>query len=132
MKIDGLLKMDDIGIFGENVASKYLEDKGYKIKEINYRTFLGEIDIICEYKGNIIFVEVKTRRSDKFGCPEEAVNFIKQQKIIKNALCYLSKYHLWEKNCCFDVILISISKHKDVKSIKHIRNAFYLDSKFSI
>jgi len=120
--------MDNIGKFGENVASKYLKDKGYKIKERNYRTFLGEIDIICEYKGNIIFVEVKTRRSDKFGYPEEAINFIKQRKIIKNALCYLSKYHLWEKNCCFDVILISISNHKDIKRIKHIRNAFYLDS----
>ncbi|GAI75687.1 unnamed protein product [marine sediment metagenome] len=75
--------MDNIGRFGENVASKFLKDKGYKIKERNYRTFLGEIDIICESKGNIIFVEVKTRRSDKFGYPEEAVNFIKQRKIIK-------------------------------------------------
>ncbi len=121
--------MDNIGKFGENVASKYLKDKGYKIKERNYRTFLGEIDIICEYKGNIIFVEVKTRRSDKFGYPEEAVNLTKQRKIIKNALCYLSKYYLWEKNCCFDVILISISNHKDIKRIKHIRNAFYLNSK---
>ena len=121
--------MDNIGKFGEDVASKYLEKKGYKIKERNYRTFLGEIDIIGEYKGNIIFVEVKTRRSDKFGYPEEAINFNKQRKIIKNALCYLAKYHLWKKNCCFDVILISISNHKDIKRIKHIRNAFYLDSK---
>ncbi|TFB08122.1 YraN family protein [Candidatus Atribacteria bacterium MT.SAG.1] len=120
--------MDNIGKFGEDIASKYLEAKGYKIKERNYRTFLGEIDIVCEYKGNIIFVEVKTRRSNKFGYPEEAVNFIKQQKIIKNALCYLSKYHLWKKNCCFDVISISISNHKDIKRIKHIRNAFCLDS----
>lgn len=120
--------MDNIGKFGEDIASKYLEAKGYKIKERNYRTFLGEIDIVCEYKGNIIFVEVKTRRSNKFGYPEEAVNFIKQQKIIKNALCYLSKYHLWKKNCCFDVISINISNHKDIKRIKHIRNAFCLDS----
>jgi putative endonuclease len=124
--------MDNIGKFGEDIASKYLKDKGYKIKERNYRTFLGEIDIICEYKGNIIFVEVKTRNSDKFGYPEEAINLAKQRKIIKNALCYLSKYHLWGKNCCFDVVLISISNHKDIKRIKHIRNAFYLDSKNSI
>jgi len=120
--------MDNIGKFGENIASKYLEEKGYKIKERNYRTFLGEIDIISEYKGNIIFVEVKTRRSDKFGYPEEAINFNKQRKIIKNALCYLAKYNLWEKNYCFDVILVSISNHKDVKRLKHIKNAFYLDS----
>ena len=123
--------MDNIGKIGEDIASKYLEAKGYKIKKRNYRTFLGEIDIICEYKGNLIFVEVKTRRSDKFGYPEEAINLAKQRKIIKNALCYLSKYHLWEKNCCFDVVLISISNHKDIKRIKHIRNAFYLDSKLA-
>ena len=119
----------NIGKYGEGLACKYLESKGYKIKERNYRTFLGEIDIVCEYKKNIIFVEVKTRRSDKFGYPEEAINFIKQRKIIKNALCYLSKYHLWGENCCFDVILVRISKDKDTKSIKHIRNAFYLDNK---
>ncbi len=124
--------MDNIGKFGEDVASKYLREKGYKIKVRNYRTFLGEIDIICEYKGNIIFAEVKTRRSAKFGYPEEAVNLTKQRKIIKNALCYLAKYHLWKRNSCFDVILISFSNHKDVKRIKHIRNAFYLDSKNSI
>ncbi len=121
-------KMDNIGKFGEDIASKYLEEKGYKIKERNYRTFLGEIDIISEYKGNLIFVEVKTRRSDRFGYPEEAINFNKQRKIIKNALCYLAKYNLWEKNYCFDVILVSISNHKDVKRLKHIRNAFYLDN----
>ena len=119
----------NIGKYGEELACKYLESKGYKIKERNYRTFLGEIDIICEYKKNIVFVEVKTRRSDKFGYPEEAINFIKQRKIIKNALCYLSKYHLWGENCCFDVILVRISKDKDIKSIKHIRNAFCLDRK---
>jgi len=119
----------NIGKYGEELACKYLESKGYKIKERNYRTFLGEIDIICEYKKNIVFIEVKTRRSDKFGYPEEAINFIKQRKIIKNALCYLSKYHLWGENCCFDVVLVRISKDKDIKSIKHIRNAFYLDSK---
>jgi len=117
-----------IGKYGEDVASKYLETKGYKIKERNYRTFLGEIDIVCEYKGNIIFVEVKTRRSDKFGYPEEAVNFNKQRKIIKNALCYMSKYHLWRQNCCFDVILVSISKNRDLKKIEHVKNAFYLDN----
>ena len=120
-----------IGKYGESLACKYLEDRGYKIKERNFRTYLGELDIICEYKGNIIFVEVKTRRSDKFGYPEEAINFNKQQKIIKNALCYLAKYNLWKTNYCFDVILVSISNHKEVKRIKHIRNAFYLDGRQS-
>jgi len=119
----------NIGKYGEDLACKYLETKGYKIKERNFHTFLGEIDIISEYKGNIIFVEVKTRRSNKFGYPEEAINYNKQRKIIKNALCYLAKYNLWKNNYYFDVILVSISNNKDIERIKHIRNAFYLDSK---
>ena len=118
----------NIGKYGEDLACKYLETKGYKIKERNFRTFLGEIDIISEYERDIIFVEVKTRRSDKFGYPEEAINYNKQRKIIKNALCYLAKYNLWENNFCFDVILVSISNHKEIKRIRHIRNAFYLDT----
>ena len=123
--------MDNInlGKYGEDLACKYLKTKGYKIKERNFRTFLGEIDIISEYKGNIVFVEVKTRSSNKFGYPEEAINYSKQQKIIKNALCYLAKYNLWKNNCCFDVILISISNYKEIKRIKHIRNAFYINGK---
>lgn len=123
--------MDNInlGKYGEDLACKYLKTKGYKIKERNFRTFLGEIDIISEYKGNIVFVEVKTRSSNKFGYPEEAINYSKQQKIIKNALCYLAKYNLWKNNCCFDVILISIANYKEIKRIKHIRNAFYINGK---
>jgi putative endonuclease len=120
--------MSNIGKIGEEAASKYLKAKGYRIRERNYRTFLGEIDIISEYKNNIIFVEVKTRCSDKFGYPGEAVNFIKQKKIIKNALNYLAKYHLGQINSRFDVILIKISNSKTIKDIKHIKNAFYLDS----
>lgn len=120
--------MSNIGRIGEEAASKYLEAKGYRIRERNYRTYLGEIDIISEHKGNIIFVEVKTRSSNKFGYAEEAVNSIKQKKIIKNALCYLNRYRLWRMNSRFDVILISISNNKTIKGIKHIKNAFCLDS----
>lgn len=119
--------MKNIGKFGEEAASKYLEAKGYRIRERNYRTFLGEIDIISEYKGNIIFVEVKTRCSDKFGHPGKAINLTKQKKIIKNALNYLSKYRLWQTNTRFDVILVSISTHKSINRIKHIENAFSID-----
>ena len=123
--------MSSIGNIGEEIASKYLEKKGYKIRERNYRTFLGEIDIISEYKGVIIFVEVKTRTSNKYGYPEEAININKQKKIIKNAIYYLTKYNLWEINSRFDVISISIDNNKTVKRMKHIKNAFFLDGKNS-
>jgi len=96
--------------------------KGYKIKK-GISDFLGEIDIISEYKGNIVFVEVKTRSSNKFGYPEEAINYSKQQKYKK---CFMlsGQIQSLENNCCFDVILISITNYKEIKRIKHIRNAF--------
>ena len=71
-----------LGKFGESEAEHYLKKKRYKILEKNYRGRLGEIDIIAEKKKEIIFVEVKTRKSDKFGKPYEAVDFRKQRKII--------------------------------------------------
>jgi len=124
--------MSSIGNIGEEIASKYLEKKGYKIRERNYRTFLGEIDIISEHKGIIIFVEVKTRTSNSYGYPEEAININKQKKIIKNATYYLTKFNLWKINSRFDVISINLDNNKTVKNIKHIKNAFFLDAKNSI
>ena len=81
-----ILMMKNIGKIGEEAATNYLKEKGYKIQERNYRTSFGEIDIICRHKDSIIFVEVKTRRSDRYGCPEEAINTNKQRKIIMNVV----------------------------------------------
>lgn len=119
--------MKNIGKIGEEAASIYLKEKGYKIQERNYRTSFGEIDIICEHQNSIIFIEVKTRRSNKYGCPEEAITINKQRKIIMNALSYLTRYHLGKKNSRFDVLVVSISDNCTIKNIKHIENAFYFD-----
>ncbi|MEE8424042.1 MAG: YraN family protein, partial [Thermodesulfobacteriota bacterium] len=69
------------GAMGEELASKFLKKQGYKIVEKNFRTSLGEIDIIALDKGTITFVEVKTRKSTAFGYPQEAVGLKKQKKI---------------------------------------------------
>ncbi len=111
--------MDTIlsGKDGEEKACNYLKSKKYKILEKNYRCLYGEIDIIAKYNNTLVIIEVKYRKSAKFGKGYEAVNYTKQQKIIKTL-----QYYINEKNVKmpvrFDVISI------DDNEITHIENAF--------
>lgn len=103
---------------GEEIAYKYLKKKRYKILERNYRNPVGEIDIVAKYRGMIVFVEVKTRTSDYFGLPREAVDEYKQDKIRRVALGYLKHNRLMNELTRFDVIEILDGK------VTHIENAF--------
>jgi putative endonuclease len=105
------------GAEGERLAAKYLKKKGYTILEQNYRSPLGEIDIIATCQNKLIFVEVKRRSSARFGKGYEAVTRRKQQQIIKTANHYL-KYHNFNLLCQFDIISI------DGDEITHIERAF--------
>ena len=107
-----------LGRAGELKATEFLKKNGYKILETNYTTPLGEIDIIATDKEYVVFIEVKTRTSDVYGAPSEAVNFRKQQKYYKTALYYLQRNKKTESPCRFDVIEIEDGK------INHILNAF--------
>ena len=75
----------------ENRAAVYLTERGYKILEKNYRCRMGEIDLIAFHQGYLVFVEVKYRRGNRAGCPEEVVDFRKQKKISQTATWYLKK-----------------------------------------
>lgn len=101
-----------LGTDKERLAGKLLEMNGYKILEYNYRCKMGEIDIIAEEDGTIVFVEVKYRSSERCGLPEEAVHFHKQQKIIKVARWYNMEHDLYEKPCRFDVVSILGNQYK--------------------
>ncbi|MDD4110467.1 MAG: YraN family protein [Clostridia bacterium] len=106
------------GSAGEQLAAKYLEDKSYEILEQNYANKIGEIDIIAKQNDTIVFVEVKTRTSSKFGLPREAVTRHKQYKIRLVALAYLKSKKLMNSKCRFDVI-----EELDGK-LTHIENCF--------
>ncbi len=80
-----------LGRNGEKAVAKYLEKQGYKLIKRNYRTKCGEADLVCEYDGVIVFVEVKTRSGDRFGTPAEAVDERKREKYRKIALCYMAE-----------------------------------------
>ena len=112
----------EIGNMGEQAACEYLEDKGYEILERNFRVKLGEIDIIAEDSGCIVFVEVKTRQNNLYGEPSEYVDCRKQKKIKKAAVCYTDTVN---NDIRFDVIEVFYDKNSMlVKAINHIENAF--------
>jgi putative endonuclease len=109
---------------GEKIASDFLKKNGYKILETNFRCSLGEIDIIAREKEEIVFVEVKTRKSGEWGYPEQAVGIKKQKKLSQLALLYFQKKNLTNFKARFDVVAITLSTAEN--EIKIIQNAFDL------
>jgi TIGR00252 family protein len=113
-----------LGGQGENCAAAYLRKKGYRILEQNYSTHSGEIDIIAENGETLVFVEVKTRSSLRYGTPAEAVNFRKRNKIIQTASWYLRQRHMEHRPCRFDVIEIYATG--GLWTVRQIEGAFEL------
>lgn len=111
-----------LGSKGESLAARYLKKQGFAIIAHNYKTHMGEIDIIARDGETIVFVEVKTRSDETFCAPYESVNTAKRQKLKNAALLYLKKQKK-ELPARFDVISI-ICRQNGQKSIRHIRDAF--------
>ena len=111
-----------LGDRGENLAAKHLRDKGYRILNRNFRTPMGEIDIIARDGKTLVFVEVKTRAYDD-PSPEEQVNPDKMHQLTKAARFYLSRYGTPQPPARFDVIAIVWSSSAP-PVIRHIENAF--------
>lgn len=110
----------EIGGWYEQKAVSFLEQNAYLVLETNYRNRYGEIDIIADRDGLLVFVEVKYRTSNQYGDPLEAVDPWKQRRICRSALYYCSKQADGvDVPCRFDVIAI----YGD-QQIRHIENAF--------
>ena len=117
-----------LGKTGEQIAADYLFQNGYTILEKNFRSGrFGEIDIIAEEGSCICFIEVKTRTSDLFGAPSEAVDYNKRQKIRSLAWIYLKQKRMGEREIRFDVVEIIARNIKGEivpEKINLIRGAF--------
>ena len=109
------------GNAGEDLACRYLEKQGYKILERNthYSRFC-ELDIIAQYKNTTVFVEVKTRKTDHFGTPFEAITKTKFENLKKGVQFYLSENKI--KDYRIDVIGITL---KPEIKIEHLKNVYY-------
>lgn len=108
------------GKAGEDLVCAYLKKQGYEILERNFRTQVGEIDIIAADDGCLVFIEVKTRRNDAYGVPSEAVDYRKQQTISRVASQYIQKYLYFDMIMRFDVAEVWLEKSE----INLIKNAF--------
>ena len=111
-----------LGDAGEDLAAAALKKQGYKILARNWVTPLGEIDLIARQGKTYIFIEVKTRRGERFGAPQEAVHPAKQQKLRRLADYYLKQKRLGEVAMRFDVVAIIIGE--DGTQVEIIKNAF--------
>lgn len=115
-----------LGKYGEDAAAEFLSKKKYKILERNFKNSYGEIDIIAKHKKDIVFVEVKTRLSKKYGEPYEAVNYYKQRRITNAAKAYLCNKKLFDANVKFDIVEVygGISDGRfELDKINHIEYA---------
>ncbi|MDD3705014.1 MAG: YraN family protein [Clostridiaceae bacterium] len=117
------------GAFGESLATEYLSEKGYKVLERNFSCRIGEVDIIAMQEDTVAFIEVKTRSSEKFGLPSEAVSLTKQNRIVKTALYYMQRNKLLDYMCRFDVIEIIVDPENKSR-INLIKDAFQYSGKY--
>jgi len=117
-----------IGKNGEDIAENLLTSQNYKIVSKNYSCRFGEIDIVAidrqKEKYELVFVEVKTRTSDMFGEPEEAMNFRKKNKILKTIGHFFGNEKFNKRPLAWriDLIAIKLEKEGEIKNINHYKN----------
>jgi len=113
----------DLGKFGEDTASAFLRSKGFTIVERNFRQRVGELDIVARQGDDLVFVEVRTTSSDRYGLPQESITPAKVKKLRQLAQSYLlSRSVSSEQNIRFDVV--AILRVNGQVDINHIENAF--------
>jgi putative endonuclease len=112
-----------LGRTGERLAAETLIEQGYRILERNFRCRHGEIDLVAEDQHDLVFVEVKTRRGNIFGRPEEAVTLHKQRKLVDVATYYLDLHACSERPWRIDVVAVQLSKVGKLEEIRIYRHA---------
>ena len=110
-----------VGKKGEEIARNYLLDKGFKIRHLNWRYKKNELDVVAEKNNLLVVVEVKTRTSEYFENPREAVTIKKQKYIIKATDAYINEFNI-DNETRFDIIAVSLLEAET--KIEHIEDAF--------
>jgi putative endonuclease len=116
-----------LGQFGERVAVAHLESKGYEILARNFRCRDGEIDIIAQSNGCLVFVEVRTRRGDAMGSAAESLTPRKGARIAAAADAYCDEHPQSAEERRIDVIAVDLTPRGRLLRLEHIENAFSSD-----
>ena len=112
----------ELGKLGEDLAVVELTRRGYAITARRYRTRCGEIDIVADCQGVVVFVEVKARVDSEFGTPAEAVTLRKQRRLTRMANYYLTHERVVDRPCRFDVVTVLLDRPEPL--IEVYENAF--------
>jgi putative endonuclease len=112
-----------LGRTGERLAAEKLTSCGYRILERNFRCCYGEIDLVAEHEVDLVFIEVKTRRGNAYGRPEEAVNERKQRKIMQVATYYLDLHARAEDSWRIDVVAVQMDTSGRLEEIRIYQHA---------
>ncbi len=112
-----------LGPYGERLAQRYYEQKGYRLVQANYRVRGGEIDLILQKETLLVFAEVKTRSFTTNIRPSEAVDLRKQTKIQNTALAFIQEHQLSDPNMRFDVVEVWVDTQGESR-LHCIENAF--------
>jgi putative endonuclease len=118
------IRRKQLGRKGEDAAARYLEKNNYQILCRNYSCRLGEIDIVTRERDCIVFVEVRSLRSNDYGLPQESVTTRKKIKLRQLAWHYLKSVGETNASCRFDVIAVLFDGEGRLKKLEHIENAF--------
>lgn len=116
-----------LGRSGELIALAVLVVKGYRLRHRNWRGPSGELDLVMERRGRIVFVEVKTRSGRQFGGAEAAFDRAKRAAVARTAASYLSRFGLWDRPCRFDLVAIERIGRLPGWRIRHTVDAFAPD-----
>jgi len=110
------------GDLGEDAAARYLESRGLRVIERNWRHRQWELDLICRDGDTLVFVEVKTRAAGTMGSPADGLTRAKRARLVRAAGQYLTKNDLWDLPCRFD--LAGVTDTGASLDVEHIENAF--------
>jgi putative endonuclease len=113
----------NFGRVGERLAAQALRERGYRILEHNFRCRHGEIDLVAEDACDLVFVEVKTRRGNLYGLPEEAVTRAKRRKLAEVASYYLDLHAARERSWRIDVVAVQFSVQGKLQEIRVYQHA---------
>lgn len=111
-----------LGASGERLAASWLEARSYAIVARNWHCAYGEIDVIAEHGGELVFVEVKTRRGTRMGAPEEAVTLSKRRKLLAAAQTYLAERDMEQRPYRIDVIAVALAPTGKLLAVRHYPN----------